>query len=402
MYIDNETDNLFRKEYRQVAKITVSVPNSADTFVLTERDILQGGLSIERDLFTGSYIELGTTVVSVLKLSLLYGPESNRVPDNATLTVEIGVKKWDAYQWENAQVHYVPMGVFHVISTKLYPIQDTASARDENPATCDIVAYDNMIKFDKPVDATQITTPITVRNLIARICQLCGVTMASYSHSMVNQNYEVKTIPTGITYRQLLSQCTFMIASPCASINYAGELIFMWYIQDLQDIFDDDLINFNIDPSELYNLEMNGGYICSGLIYNTSDGRSVMYGTESEGAYFATEYTGCDIFDFDEYYGPDVPRPLPDPYEDSPLYKIYYELSAVWDLYVYNLESVPLPWIYPGYMMYIHRKGEDWENWIPIWLGHYKFTMNKHTIMNFDMTKPDNRRYTNYYDGSTQ
>lgn len=415
--ISRNADALFRKEYRQVARLTVTMTGVADPLIFTENDIVQGSLSIERDMCSGNNIELGATVSSALKVSLYYADAENRIPDgaDASILVEIGIKKWDAYQWENAQIEYVRMGTFKIVkrhTVKVGPRKHSDEGLD--PVICEILAYDSMIKFDKPVDATQITTPITVKNLIIRICTLCNVTLGDYVDSMVNKNYEVTTIPTGITYRQLLSQCGFMIASPCAYIKYNDELAFMNYDQEYIDMaWDDDYSDmFNIKQSERYKLidESDFSYFCTGVMYHTSDGETVVEG-ENNNLSYAIEYTGCDIFDYDEYYGPDVPRPLPDPYENSPIYKIAstiaYDLEighgSIAPIHNFMLETVPLPWLYPGYMLYLYWKFNEYEQKsISVYVGHYRFTMNKRTEISLIIDDPGTKQPTNYYDGSTQ
>ena len=139
--ISQEAIDLFNKDYRQVVRIHFSKGDTA--FDITEADIIQGGMTIDRYCVSGSKIEVGSAVAAELTLRLRnYDGKFDAVSfEGATLTVEVGIKKWDALAWEKAQLHWVPCGQFII---------------DTPPRTLDTIsisALDRMVLFDKEVDA---------------------------------------------------------------------------------------------------------------------------------------------------------------------------------------------------------------------------------------------------------
>lgn len=74
--------------------------------------------------------------------------------------MKIGIKKWDAHRWENAVIHWIPCGYFTI---------------DEPPralSTITISALDRMILFDKTVDISKLSFPMTVADLLNKICTI--------------------------------------------------------------------------------------------------------------------------------------------------------------------------------------------------------------------------------------
>ena len=266
--------NLFKDHYRQVARITMTKGNTVTVF--NESDILQGGLTVDRYCASGNKIELGSAVAAELNLKIKNddGKYDDLSFEGAELYVEIGIKKWDAHRWENAQLHYVPFGYF-IIDTPPRTL-----------STISINALDRMVKFDKAVNAAQITFPITVENLVKRVCELCGVNVAISNFSttdLVNTQYSITTMPTGenLTYRKLIQWCAFLMGS-CAFINEEGKLDFKWYTTT------DEVIN----PSDRYSSDMlENNITITGLKYQSNAGQLYEYGTDS----YRLEYIGCDL-----------------------------------------------------------------------------------------------------------
>ena len=152
--ISDEVLSLFNRNYRQIVSITGK--NGTKTFELTESNIAQGGLSINRYCVSGSKIEIGSAVASELTLKL--DNRDDRYEDTKfegeEVEVKIGIKKWDAYRWENAKLHWIPCGFFTV---------------DETPrklAYITLTALDRMVRFDKEVETDDLTFPTTIANLL--------------------------------------------------------------------------------------------------------------------------------------------------------------------------------------------------------------------------------------------
>lgn len=101
--------------------------------------------------------------------------------------------------------------------------------------------------FDKVVDESKLSFPMTVEDLINRICSLCGVTCVSSLSKLVNKDYSIKEFPSdqAITYRTLLQWCTALTGT-CAFMNSDGNLEIKWY----------ESTNVLITSSERYDSDM--------------------------------------------------------------------------------------------------------------------------------------------------
>lgn len=214
--------------YRQVVKIEVHTKDSE--FTLTEEDILQGGLTIDRYSVSGSKIEIGSAVAGELTLKIKN--DDGRFNDvrfeGAELNVWVGVKKWDAHRWENAEIYWIPCGYFIVDSPP------------RTLSTISLTALDRMVKFSKEVDAAKLSFPLEVEGLINRCCTLCGVVCGSDLTKLINRRYVIKELPQTtsetLTYRQLIAWAA-EITGTCAYVDWDGQLRFAWY-EDTGEVFD--------------------------------------------------------------------------------------------------------------------------------------------------------------------
>ena len=235
--ISQEAIDLFNKDYRQVVRIHFSKGDTA--FDITEADIIQGGMTIDRYCVSGSKIEVGSAVAAELTLKLRnYDGKFDAVSfEGATLTVEVGIKKWDALAWEKAQLHWVPCGQFII---------------DTPPRTLDTIsisALDRMVLFDKDVDTSKLHLPASIESLVKQICTQCGVTLQTDVGHLPNSFFSVGSLTTSdgsaITYRQVLRWCAAMTGT-CAYIDVDGSLVMGWY----------EATNFTFDASQRYSSDM--------------------------------------------------------------------------------------------------------------------------------------------------
>lgn len=215
--VTNTVRDLFWSGARQVVKITFQ--GSGETITLTEADVMQGGLTIDRYSVSGNKIEIGSAVAAELSLKLdnLDGRFSDVAFEGAELYVQIGIRDWTA---AGNTINWVPCGYFIV---------------DEPPRTLSVInlkALDRMVKFDRVVDPAQLTFPMTVEALIQRCCALCDVTLYSGLSGLPNRAYSITAFPeTGggeVTYRTLIQWCAALLGT-CAFIRWDGLLTFQWY-----------------------------------------------------------------------------------------------------------------------------------------------------------------------------
>lgn len=258
--VSQEVKNLFNKNYIQVADITVNGVN--ESFSVAENEIVQGSLSIDRYSVSNSKIEVGSAVAAELTLKLKNddGKYDNTVFEGAEVFVNIGIKKWDAHRWENAVIHWIPCGYFTI---------------DEPPralSTITISALDRMILFDKTVDISKLSFPMTVADLLNKICTICGVTLATDITRLPNKDYQITAYPEGqdLTYRTLLQWCAALTGT-CAFMNYDGNLELKWYEQT----------DLTISPSERYNSDMQENDVAiTGIYFKDAANTEYIAGTD--------------------------------------------------------------------------------------------------------------------------
>ena len=216
--IANSTLALFYKQYRQIVEITMN--RTDGTEYLTEADIIQGGMTVDRYCISGDKIEIGSAIAAelTLKLDNREGKFDDTNFEGAELFVRIGIKKWDAGRWENAKVEYVPIGYFTVDESPKKALSITLSA------------LDRMVQFDKDFDADGITFPTTVGNLLTYCCTKCGVPLKTIPETLPNYSYQVKECPQreNLTYRQII-QWIGEITATCGYIDWDGKLRMEWY-----------------------------------------------------------------------------------------------------------------------------------------------------------------------------
>lgn len=212
--ITQEVQEIFANN-RQTVDITFD--SVAGDLHLTEENILSGGLSLNRYSVSGDMIEIGSVVAGEIQLTINNSDGSfNDVTfEGATMFVRIGSKDWET---EGAEMQYIPLGYFTV---------------DEAPRKLDSISFsalDGMVRFDKTVNMSLMSFPMTVQALLNHICSQCGVTLAQSITGLPNYNYSITTAPTGenLTYRQLLSWIA-QITGTCAFIDWNGQLVLKWY-----------------------------------------------------------------------------------------------------------------------------------------------------------------------------
>lgn len=257
--VSAEELNLFRKCYRQT--ILIKVFGIDGLTELTEADILENGLTVDRYCFSSGKLEIGSAVASELsvKLDNHLGKFDTVDFDGAVFSVSVGIKKWDAKQWENAALYHIPLGIFTVDDI----------TKDESSITLN--ALDNMVKFDKPFDS-DITFPTTVGDLLQKACTACGV--LPQTTDFPNASYRVIECPEGddLTWRQIV-QWIAEIAGTNAWVDWNGHLRLTWF-----EDTDIEITSFDRYSSETeeYSVTVTGVQIV-----DTNDAKSL------------AGYTGC-------------------------------------------------------------------------------------------------------------
>lgn len=267
----------FNEGNKQTALIEVTA--GSKTFTITDADIIQGGLKIDRYCVTNSKIEVGSAVASELSLKLRnYDGKFNDVSfEGAVLNVKIGIKLASVLEGatlgkgilgrmilgsasSDQDVAYVPCGLF---------IVDTPPRK---LSTISISALDYMVLFDREVNASSFSFPVHVDALIQKICSICNVTLATDVSVLPNHYFSIGGLPDTnqkLTYRQLLQWCA-QLTGTCAFMDGSGRLVLKWYEQT----------GVTITASERYSSDMlENDITITGFTCDDGKGNTYLSGT---------------------------------------------------------------------------------------------------------------------------
>lgn len=212
--ISKEAFDLFSKNCRQTAEIIFY--GADQSLTITEKNIMVGGLTVDRYSVSSSKIELGSACAGELSLTLdnREGQFQEVKFEGAELFVRIGVKDYDA---PDSVMHFLPLGYFTV--------DEPARALQ----TITLSAFDRMVMFDKAVDWSLFRFPITIKDLLSQTCSICNVPLGTDISDRPNFDYVVQESPTDeVTYRQIV-QWVAELTATCAFIDWEGKLSFSWY-----------------------------------------------------------------------------------------------------------------------------------------------------------------------------
>lgn len=280
----------FNEGNKQTALIEVTA--GSKTFTITDADIIQGGLKIDRYCVTNSKIEVGSAVASELSLKLRnYDGKFNDVSfEGAVLNVKIGIHAANTSELGkfilgksvlgfakglgnfilgtgrlgdysvDTEVYWVPCGLF---------IVDTPPRK---LSTISISALDYMVLFDREVNASALSFPVHVDALIQKICSICNVTPATDVSVLPNHYFSIGGLPDTnqkLTYRQLLQWCA-QLTGTCAFMDGSGRLVLKWYEQT----------GVTITASERYSSDMlENDITITGFTCDDGKGNTYLSGT---------------------------------------------------------------------------------------------------------------------------
>lgn len=213
--ITTQTAELFAAGNKQV--LTISFVGVHDTLTITESDIVQGGFVLNRYSASGETVELGSAIAGEVQVTLNNsdGRFNGVTFAGARLYIRIGVV--DEEQSQDTRISYIPLGYFTI---------------DEAPRklkTITFTALDDMVLFDKEVDFSGFRFPVSVGDLVSRICRACNVPLDTNVSALTNGTYMIKGVENNpATYRQLLMWAAELTGT-CAMIDWNGRLVLKWY-----------------------------------------------------------------------------------------------------------------------------------------------------------------------------
>ena len=280
----------FNEGNQQTALIEVTT--GSKTFTITEADIIQGGLKIDRYCVTNSKIEVGSAVASELSLKLRnYDGKFNDVSfEGAVLNVKIGIHAANTSELGKFILGKSVLGFAkglgnfilgtgrlgdYSVDTEVYWLPCGLFIVDTPPrklSTISISALDYMVLFDHEVNASALSFPIHVDALIQKICSICNVTLATDVSVLPNHYFSIGGLPDTnqkLTYRQLLQWCA-QLTGTCAFMDGSGRLVLKWYEQT----------GVTITASERYSSDiLENDITITGFTYDDGKGNTYLSGT---------------------------------------------------------------------------------------------------------------------------
>lgn len=151
---------LWQTVSRQTANIGVYLNGGAEALVLTEADILRGGLTVRRSAVSGVTIAPGECIAAELRLRLnnYDGKWDAMRFSGAEFRVTVGVKDGTA-----ADVCTIPMGIFYADEVM----------RDGDAVV--ITALDALATLDRAASLTGYRFPMTAGALVKKLCADTGI-----------------------------------------------------------------------------------------------------------------------------------------------------------------------------------------------------------------------------------
>ncbi len=334
-HISEETLNLFLQGKKNLTKLKVET--TKETLHLTEADLWQSGLTIDRYCMSGSRVEIGSAIAAELTLNL---DNSNGRFDyvsfeGAEIFVQIGA--WDALEHV---YRYIPCGYFTV---------------DEPPRKLSSIALralDRMVQFDKTVKESVFpSTPITIGDLYEWCCAQCNIIPATLTHELPLSGYIVNSKPASLqngtlTYRRII-QWIAEINGKCAFIDWNGHLRLEW----------DNPTNMVIGPELRYSSDMFENEITvTGVAVEDMEGNQYLSGTDA----YAFNISGNELVQHDAKALADV---------------LYQNLNG-FSYLPYSCKTKYLPHLYPlDRISYKDKKGNVYSTIVT----HHTYKLNQHT-----------------------
>lgn len=371
--VDSTTMALFESGSRQVARITGLKNTSNVAVTITEANICQGGLIIDRSSVTGTKIEIGAAVAAKLTLKLYNwdGSLSSVVfSKGKELFVEIGTADWTS---ATPTVTYIPMGYFII-----QKVEKTKTA-------INITALDRMVLFDKiansGIPGGYVELAGSATGIPSYACNRVGVPKGTWN-TLPNGTYNIKyriangTDDPQITCRYLV-QMFARLTGTVAFIDYNGVLQFQWYSYT----YDRDQ-QYIVDDHKRYSTSMNfiddeTVYFC-GVRYFRKDG-SIVQTTPPNAHTPSTAGPWLDIAYCELIKEADEATVLGNIADATCIYHRGAIQGGYADYYPFTAEICPAPWLFPTDDATIWQgEGEGEESYWST-LSNVTFKMNAHT-----------------------
>lgn len=204
------------RKYMQYVDVT---PKNAETIHLTNKDLWNGGLSIEDAVSSDSSFDIGAAIIN-----------------KSTVVINNIYERFSEYDFTDAEViTYVGLqladGTIEKLRKGTYAVDETSYNGDIITLSC----LDNMRKFDKPYPESGLKYPATLNLIVRDACERCGVQLNTYTFP--HSDFVVKERPNdeAITFREIISWAAQIAGCFCRCDVY-GRLELKWYDQELLEM----------------------------------------------------------------------------------------------------------------------------------------------------------------------
>lgn len=322
----------------QSALVIVSLKNGTE-LTLTNADIMEDGLVIDRYSTYNDSVTFGTCVAS--ELSLRLNNHDGRFDGvnftGALIRVYIDINNTTSYR--------VTCGAFIV------------DGQPRNKSEIEITALDKMTLLDQPMTMDMFKWPdgsssvltyeplgIMVRNVIWN----CIGTKPDYFYNWPNGSYRINTtkLPYAegvLTCRQFVSWA-FALMGGFADIGYDRETVFhLWY--ETWDETDTSQVHYVCDASKRYSFDYsNNNVTVSGLFYKGSDQSTTLVGQPDYAIDFTSNLLTSSLYEWNAY---EAVHQQVDPY--NVLVNIYNHHSGnVLSYMPFSATVRAAPFLWPG------------------------------------------------------
>ncbi len=259
--VSNEFQKLMgiRTDFKENAEITFA---DGTVLELTEKDftVYNNNITDASDI---NGIPLGVAVCRSIQIELMNDDDRFSEYDFFGAVIRLYL----TFQLSET-VEKIEYGTFTVLAPETYG------------TTVIVNALDYMYKADK-IYTTSLTFPATVKEMLIDACNTLGISLGTTS--FLNDSFEVKTQPTGYTYRQIIGYIA-MIAGGNARIDVTGRLRIISYdfekLSEISNIIDGGIYTPWNNPTELdggtFNLWDEGDNLDGGL-FTDRNGYHTLY-----------------------------------------------------------------------------------------------------------------------------
>lgn len=217
-------------------------------------------LKIERAGVSGKSIEIGAARSFELNLELENG-------DGRFKGVNFDGAK--LYLQTFIGAHTCPLGYF------------TVDGHENLTGSIQLTALDRMVLFDKSANLPSHIFPLTVKNLVLRACDYCGVDSSKLDfNSLCNAEYEVRNAPESEPSWRTIIIWACEILGACAFFDAEGYFRIRWY----------ENTGLKITPSDRFTHKIfENDVVVRGVEIIDTDKQSYVAGEIDSGFYFSIE-----------------------------------------------------------------------------------------------------------------